>query len=115
MELRADREVARDVDVGDDSYLDRLASAIRREVPSHRLPEEDTRDLFRIYAVLLLAVGANVRPEDVHNAWVAWMASRNGSHEALVPYVELDRATASEDDVYVTAIRIVARSEDAHD
>lgn len=102
--------MARDVDLAD-SYVDRLARAIRERVPDGRLPDEETSDLFRAYAVLLLAVGRNVRPEDVHNAWVAWMASRDSEHESLVPYEQLDPKTAHEDDVFVEAIRAVARSE----
>lgn len=105
--------MALDMDLASDFYLDRLASAIRREVPAHKLPEENTRDLFRIYAVLMLAVGEQVRSEDVHNAWVAWMASRDATHESLVPFDDLDEATAAEDDVYAQAIKNVARTEAA--
>lgn len=80
-------------------------------MPPGKLPDEETSDLFRGYAVLLLAVGGGVRPEDVHNAWVAWMASRDDSHESLVPYAALDAATAREDDVFVQAIKSAAQSE----
>lgn len=91
-----------------DSYLDRLATAIRREVPSSELPDDDTNDLFRAYAVLLLAVGERIKSADVHNAWVAWMSARDPDHPALVPFQDLDQATAAEDEVYARAIRTVA-------
>ena len=91
------------------TYLEEIAAAIRRAVPSDALPNEDTASLFRIYAVLLLAKGQNVSREDVHNAWVAWTVSKGENHESLVPYSELSSDTQSEDSPFVLAIRIVAR------
>lgn len=92
------------------SYLDELANDIRSKVPHKLLPEGDTRDLFRIYAVLLLAKGTLVTPADVHNAWVAWMAGRDANHESLVRYEDLDADVAQADLPFVTAIRTVAAS-----
>lgn len=89
-------------------YLDELARAIRREVPEDRLPAGDTTELFRMYAVLLLAKGEQVTRADVHNAWVAWMAASEPSHDALVPFERLDAQTQSEDSPFVVAIRTVA-------
>lgn len=91
------------------NYLDRLAGAIRAEVPASRLPSDDTRALFRMYALLLLALGEDVTTRDVHNAWVAWMAERDDDHPSLVPYEQLASDVASEDGPYVEAIRRVAR------
>lgn len=90
-------------------YLNDIARAIRDEVPAAALPEGTTLDLFRLYAVLLLAKGHNVTHEDVHNAWVAWMASRDADHDALVPFSALDADAQAEDSPFVTAIRAVAR------
>ncbi|MGH8523866.1 MAG: DUF7701 domain-containing protein [Gammaproteobacteria bacterium] len=91
------------------NYLDRLATLIHDEVPAASLPQEDTRVLFRMYAILLLALGEAVTTEDVHNAWVAWMSGRDPYHSSLVPYKELTSDVASEDGPYVEAIRRLAR------
>lgn len=91
------------------TYLDDLADRIRQEVPEHALPDGDTSGLFRLYAVLLLAKGQEVTGADVHNAWVAWMAGQNGSHESLVPYENLAPEVQAEDSPYAQAIRVVAR------
>jgi len=91
------------------NYLDAIAAMIRDEVPSRALPPtKGTESLFRIYAVLLQAKGSQVSSQDVHNAWVAWMAGRDDDHSALVAYEELPEDVAREDDVYVAAIRRVA-------
>ncbi|CAI3799481.1 DUF7701 domain-containing protein [Pseudarthrobacter sp. MM222] len=92
------------------NYVDEVAALIRAEVPPHKLPEEDTRTLFRSYAVLLFAKGQEVTSSDVHNAWVAWMSEREPNHDALVPFDELDKAVAMEDEPYAAAIRAVSRS-----
>jgi hypothetical protein len=92
------------------TYLDLLAGAIHDAVPSEALPGEDTADLFRLYAVLLLAKGEGVTPEDVHNAWVAWMASKGEDHESMVPFADLPDETQTEDSPFVVAIRSVAQS-----
>lgn len=91
------------------TYVDDLALAIRVAVPSSAIPDEDTTDLFRSYAVLLLAKGQHVTREDAHNAWVAWMASKGEVHETMVPFDELPPATRAEDSPFVVAIRSVAR------
>ena len=90
-------------------YLDELGARIRAQVPKADLPDENTRGLFRIYAVLLLAKGAAVTSEDVHNAWAAWMAGLDAHHEALVPFHELDAEVASDDEPFAEAIRTVAK------
>lgn len=95
-------------------YLDAIADAIRDAVPTDAVPDEDTSALFRSYAVLLLAKGTEVTRADVHNAWVAWMASRDSAHESLVPFQDLDPATQAEDSPFVTAILVVARSRGTH-
>jgi hypothetical protein len=69
-----------------------------------RIPVGDTTQLFRIYALLALSRGESVTLEDVHNAWAVWMLEQNTSHEALVPFAQLDSETAEEDRPFVRAI-----------
>lgn len=90
-------------------YLHDLAAEIHREVPEAVRPEEDTTDLFLIYAVLLLAKGEGVSREDVHNAWAAWKLIRGEDHESVRPFSELSDATKEEDSPFVMAIRRVAK------
>jgi hypothetical protein len=95
------------------TYLDALAADIRDAVPSDQLPAENTAGLFLLYAVLLLAKEEDVTREDVHNAWVAWMASEGMEHLAMVPFNALPPETQREDSPFVAAIRAVARSRKA--
>ncbi len=90
------------------TYLHDLALAIRNEVPEDLQPDEDTTDLFLLYAVLLLAKGEAVGREDVHNAWAAWKLIHGEEHESVRPFAELSAETQDEDSPYVTAIRRVA-------
>jgi hypothetical protein len=92
------------------TYLDRVAQDIRNEVPPALLPAGDVDLLFRIYAVLALALGDRVTAEDVHNAWSAWALETQGRHESVRPFYELDESTQAQDDPYVAAIRKVART-----
>jgi len=92
------------------TYIDDLAAQIQNALPTAALPEGDTSDLFRIYAVLLLVKGKDVTREDVHNAWVAWMVTKGEVHESMVPFAELSPDTKDEDSPFVDAIRSVARS-----
>jgi hypothetical protein len=107
MELHADLVLAQHMDL---NYLDELGAQIRDRVPKSDLPDEETSDLFRLYAVLLLAKGQDVTSKDVHNAWVAWMTARNPDHESLRPFEELSYDVAADDEPYLNAIRLVARS-----
>jgi hypothetical protein len=91
------------------TYLDDLAAEIRSEVPDAVRLDEDTTDLYLIYAVLLLAKGDGATREDVHNAWAAWKAIRREDHESVRPFDELSDATKDEDSPFVTAIRQVAK------
>ncbi len=92
------------------NYLDDVATQIRAAVPPSDLPHDDTRDLFRMYALLLLTKGEAVTAEDVHDAWVAWMAGREPDHGSLLPYNALPADVAAQDVPYVQAIQLVARS-----
>jgi hypothetical protein len=91
------------------TYLDPLADLIRSCLPPDAEPPADSDGLFRIYAVLLQAKGEEVTDEDVHNAWSAWMQSVDSTHEALVPFRDLDPETRAFDAPYAQAIRVAAR------
>jgi hypothetical protein len=60
-----------------------------------------------MYAVLALTVGKDVRAEDVHNAWSAWMTYRDPSHESIKPFTHLSPETKKTDQPFVDAIRKV--------
>ena len=85
-------------------YLDDIASAIKAQIPESALPDEDTSDLFRLYAVLLKAKGTSVSQSDVHDAWSAWMYEKDPDHKSLVPYDELSDEVKQEDLAFTQAI-----------
>jgi hypothetical protein len=58
--------------------------------------------------VLARAKGTAVTAEDIHDAWVAWMADKDSGHDALKPFKELDPETRHEDDPFLVAVRTVA-------
>jgi len=91
------------------TYVDEIADAIQRDVPPALLPDGDTRGLFRMYAVLALAKGVGVDLEDVHNAWSAWMSTRDPDHRSIKPLADLEPAVQDADRPYLEAIRRVAR------
>jgi hypothetical protein len=96
------------------SYLDDLAKTIRDRALAAGLlsgdrPTRHLDSLFRLYAVLALAKGEAVTPEDVHNAWTAWRQDSHGDHSALRPFRELDRKTQAADWPYAEAIRSAVR------
>ena len=93
------------------SYVDELAEAIRRLIPRELVPEGDVSMLFRIYAVLALAKGEQVRLEDVHDAWAAWMSGQDLAHRSLKPLRELPPEIQLADRPYLDAIRMVARAD----
>lgn len=91
-------------------YLDDIATAIRARIPKESMPEGDTTELFRLYAVLLRAKGPNVTRSDIHDVWSAWMATRESGHVSLVKYEELPPSVKAEDEVFVVAVRQAAES-----
>lgn len=90
------------------TYLDELATEIEQLVPRQLVPKDDTRSLFRLYALLALAKGRAVDTNDVHNAWAVWMQERNPDHRSIKPFDELDSETQSSDEPFARAIRAVA-------
>lgn len=92
------------------TYVDEIASAIRANLDPTALPDGETDELFRLYALLVLALGDTVEPPDVHDAWVIWMSGIDPLHPALVPFEELDRDTAASDRPFVEAIRRTAHA-----
>jgi hypothetical protein len=72
------------------------------------LPEGDTDLLFLMYAVLAVTVGEEVRAEDVHDAWSAWMSYIDPSHESIKPFAQLSSETKKTDQPFVGAIKKVA-------
>jgi hypothetical protein len=86
------------------SYVQELADDIRARVPEDVIPD-NTNALFLIYAALALAKGESVDGRDVHNAWAAWMASRDPFHDSIKPYDELPADVRNEDGPFVVAIR----------
>jgi hypothetical protein len=91
------------------TYLEDLASSIKRRVPPDLLPEGDTRTLFLLYALLALVKGADVTPEDVHHAWMAWKLEHDPNHPSLKPFAALDESTRRSDEPFAEAIRAAVR------
>jgi hypothetical protein len=96
------------------SYLDDLATRIHGHALAAGLLTGDLTafkldSLFRLYAVLALAKGEEVTPEDVHNAWAAWRQDADEDHSALRPFTELDHAKQAQDRPYAEAIRSAVR------
>jgi hypothetical protein len=89
------------------TYLDELAARIRDEVPPSLVPAR-SESLFRFYAVLLRAKGVDVRAEDIHDAWVAWMSDAGRDHPSMVEFDRLDTTVKTEDEPFVAAIRRIA-------
>lgn len=92
------------------TYLDELAAKIRQNVADPSLVPDNAEHLFLLYALLGRAKGNAVTAADVHDAWTLWMQDRDGAHDALIPYEELDEQTAKEDEPFLQAIRAAMQS-----
>jgi hypothetical protein len=90
------------------SYIDKIASDIRRAADPDAAKANEDLPLYRLYAVLLLAKGKGVTAEDVHNAWAAWASEHAPTHLNLLPFKELSLETRHKDLRYLNAIREVA-------
>lgn len=91
------------------NYLDLLAAEIQRTADPEASPPDEDLPLYRQYAVLLLAKGAEVTSEDVHNAWAAWASEHDPEHRNLLPFKELSLNVQQWDETYAEAIRTVAQ------
>jgi hypothetical protein len=91
------------------SYIAQIGTQIRAMVPSELLPEGETDELFLFCAVLALAKGDKVDARDIHNAWAAWMTTRDATHGSIVPYQDLPADVRRKDEPFLTAVRDVAR------
>lgn len=92
------------------SYLDEIATEIRRTAEPEAAENEEDLLLYRVYAVLLLAKGEKVSAEDVHNAWSVWACENEPNSKSLIPFQELSLSAQSKDSVYVEAIHKVAKN-----
>lgn len=90
------------------NYIDNIAQHIEREVPSDLLPKGDTALLFRMYAVLALALGERVEAANVHDAWSAWMSQSDPQHGSVEPFEKLPEDVQAQDEPFVKAIKTVA-------
>jgi hypothetical protein len=92
-------------------YLDSVARKIAAELAwDWQSMDERRRQLLRAYAVLARAKGVHVTEEDVHDAWAAWMASKDPEHPDLKPFAELTERKRRSDEPFTRAIRTVAHS-----
>lgn len=91
------------------SYLDKIATEVRRTADLEAALSDEDLPLYRIYAVLLLAKGQDVVAEDVHNAWAAWACEHDPENRNLLPFKELSLQTQRKDQLYVDAIHQVAK------
>ena len=91
------------------NYIERDAELIRQQIPDGTEIPVHSEVLFRAYAVLMRAKGANTRCEDVHDAWAAWISETDPDHEAARPFDQLDAETRSADAPFLQAIIQAAR------
>ncbi|HOD27660.1 MAG TPA: hypothetical protein PKH03_00480 [Syntrophales bacterium] len=73
------------------------------------MPDENAEELLRLYAVLLRAKGTGITESDIHDAWSAWMSTRDESHKALVNYEDLPPEVRDADSVFASAVRKAAQ------
>lgn len=92
------------------SYLDHDAHRIRACLPDGVSVPANSEILFRLYAALLRAKGADTQLSDVHDAWAVWMSIVEPDHEAIRPFDELDATTRHKDEPFLAAIRKAART-----
>lgn len=92
------------------TYLDADAELIRSYLPEGTDVPEDSHSLFVLYAVLMRAKGHATQASDVHDAWSAWMARMDPTHDSIRPYGDLPASVRDEDAPFLTAIRQAAQT-----
>jgi len=90
-------------------YLNDIATRIRAHIPDDRMPDDNAEELLLLYAVLLRSKGTDVTESNIHDAWSAWMAGLDETHESLVTYEDLTPETREQDGVFAKAVRQVAQ------
>ena len=94
------------------NYIDRVAIAIAHEANDDPFEDDGYAgiELYRFYAVLLLAKGTAVTAEDVHSAWSAWACGYRSGSDNIRPFNELSTEYQAQDEPYVIAIHRAARA-----
>lgn len=90
-------------------YLDNITERIRSHIPPDRMPDDNADELLHLYAVLARAKGTDVTESDIHDAWSAWMSSRDPEHESLVTFEELTPEVREQDTIFANAVRQAAQ------
>jgi hypothetical protein len=71
------------------------------------IPGNDPK-LLRLYALLVLAKGADTTLRDVHDAWALWRNETQPDHRSLIPFEQLSPDVQALDRPYMEAIHAVA-------
>jgi hypothetical protein len=105
---------ARDLDYpgdlgGNMDYITERSHRIFQIAHHGGMPTPGDAALYRMYAVLSFAKGADTTAQDVHDAWSAWIAESYPEHRSLKPFSELSEETKRMDDLYVDAIHAAAK------
>lgn len=90
------------------NYLDQVAGEVEQAIPAALRPSGDAQMLYRLYALLVFARGAETSLADVHNAWSIWMLEHGIDHESIVPFEALPTEVQREDEPFQRAIISVA-------
>ena len=93
----------------DPAYIDVMAERVAyyaKETWSSL--DENEKMLYRIYAVLALALGATTTLKNVHDAWSAWRVATVPNHRSLVPFDRLAPEVQELDAPYRDAIHRAA-------
>ena len=91
------------------NYIQRDARLIRECLPPATPIPERADTLFLIYAVLMRTKGHSTTPEDVHDAWSAWISNTDPRHAAAIPFNRLSDEKQREDLPFLQAIHLAAK------
>jgi hypothetical protein len=93
------------------NYIDRIAHRVCAIAENEMLDLNGSyAPLYRMYAVLVLAKGAETTSRDVHDAWSAWCAGVDPDHRSLKPFDDLTVEVQALDNKYRDAIIETAAS-----
>lgn len=84
------------------SYIGEARCVLLKELEISGL--EVAPRLVDLYLVLLTAVGDQVTPRQVHDAWSVWKLGEDPEHGSIVPFDELCRDSQDLDRPYVECI-----------